>query len=53
MPEFEDKEIDCAGCKKTFTWTAGEQAYYEEKVFTPPKRCKPCRRAKKEARENQ
>jgi hypothetical protein len=50
MPEYEDKELDCADCKASFTWTAGEQAFFAEKNFTPPKRCKPCRDKKKAQR---
>ncbi len=37
----EDIELQCAdaGCG-TFTFTAGEQSFYDDKGFTPPKRCK-------------
>jgi hypothetical protein len=29
-----------------------EQAFFREKGFSPPKRCKECRQAKKEQRDN-
>lgn len=40
---YEDKETACVDCGRPFVWTAGEQSFYDEKGFTPPKRCKPCR----------
>ena len=46
-----DQTLTCADCGEGFTWTAGEQEFFREKGFTnPPKRCKECRRAKKEQR---
>ena len=53
MPEFEDKNIDCADCKESFVWDAGEQKFFAEKDFTPPKRCPACRKKKKEQRDRQ
>jgi hypothetical protein len=48
---FEDKTITCTDCKSTFTFTAGEQEFYQTKGFTnEPKRCTSCRRANKERR---
>ena len=44
-----DKTLNCEECGKDFTFTAGEQEFYEEKGFTPPKRCPDCRAAKKAA----
>jgi len=44
-----DKTLPCEECGKDFTFTAGEQEFYEEKGFTPPKRCPDCRAAKKAA----
>ena len=57
MAEFEDKELTCVepGCGATFIFEAGEQAFFAEKGFTPPKRCKPCRqrkKAEKQSRDN-
>jgi hypothetical protein len=45
---FEDKSLTCSDCGATFTFTAGEQEFYASKDFTnEPKRCQPCRQAKK------
>lgn len=46
----DDIEITCLDCQSTFLFTAADQAFYEEKQFTPPKRCKPCRQIKKDQR---
>ncbi len=52
MNEFQDKTIKCVDCGEEFTFTAGEQAFYQEKGFTnEPKRCKACRDKKKAQRE--
>lgn len=45
---FEDQDLECMDCRQTFVFTAGEQTFFQEKGFTPPKRCKPCRDAKKQ-----
>lgn len=45
---YEDKELVCKDCGKTFIFTAGEQEFYAEKGFqNEPQRCKECRQAKK------
>ena len=47
---FQDKELVCKDCGKTFVFTAGEQEFYAEKGFqNEPQRCKECRNAKKAA----
>lgn len=43
-----DQSLVCEDCNSEFTFTAGEQEFYTEKGFTPPKRCPTCRQAKKE-----
>lgn len=46
---YNDKILVCRDCKKEFTFTAGEQEFYEQKGFaTEPTRCKECRTALKE-----
>ena len=45
-----DETIVCKDCGKEFIFTAGEQAFYEEKGFNKPVRCKECREAKKNLR---
>lgn len=45
--EFEDQNLDCLACKEQFVWTAGEQTFFRDKgLKNPPKRCKPCKKAK-------
>lgn len=46
----EDTTLTCGDCGAQFTFTAGEQEFYETKGFTPPKRCPACRQNKKETR---
>ena len=39
--EFKDKTITCCDCHEDFTFTAGEQEFYQMKGLTnEPKRCK-------------
>jgi hypothetical protein len=46
---FQDKSLKCIDCGADFTFTSGEQEYFASKGFTnEPKRCVPCRRAKKQ-----
>ena len=48
---FEDKSIQCSDCGTTFTFSAGEQEFFQSKGFTnEPKRCPSCRRANKARR---
>ena len=51
--KFEDIKGICRDCNSEFTWTAGEQGFYEDKGFSEgPKSCLDCRRkAKKLARQ--
>ena len=46
-----DKELKCKDCGQPFVFTEGEQRFYAEREYTEPKRCKPCRDAKKAERE--
>lgn len=47
--EFNDVEIVCVDCGKKFVWTSGEQLFFRDKgLKNPPKRCKPCKKAKTE-----
>lgn len=49
----EDQTLVCVDCKTEFQFTTGEQEFYKDKGYTPPKRCVDCRAAKKAAREQQ
>lgn len=40
--------LECCDCGSEFVWTIGEQSYYERNKLAPPKRCKPCVKAKRE-----
>src|SRR5260370_22716995 len=42
-----DIEITCVECGETFPFTEREQEYYRERNLTHPKRCKPCRDARR------
>lgn len=48
---FEDKTLVCRDCGNEFTFTAGEQEFYEQKGFTnEPQRCRDCRQSRKQQR---
>lgn len=45
---MQDIELKCRDCGETFTFTAGEQEFYQQKGFAnQPTRCPECRKAKK------
>jgi len=46
-----DKQIECIDCGQEFTFTEGEQDFYQEKGLYPPKRCKKCRSKKRAEKE--
>ena len=46
-----DKQLACVDCGSEFTFTSGEQEHFAQLGFTnEPKRCPPCRAAKKASR---
>jgi CxxC-x17-CxxC domain-containing protein len=46
-----DQQIRCSDCGDVFLFSAAEQEFYAEKgLAAPPKRCKPCRQARKASR---
>ena len=46
---YTDQIIACVDCSTEFTFSAKEQEFYAQKGFTSvPKRCKPCRMARKD-----
>ena len=48
---FTDKQITCVDCGSEFTFSSGEQERFAQLGFTnEPKRCSPCRAAKKASR---
>jgi len=48
---FQDKSLQCADCGATFTFSAEEQELFQSRGYTnEPKRCSPCRQARKSER---
>lgn len=43
-----DKQIVCVECEQTFVFNERDQEFFKTQKFSDPKRCKPCRAAKKE-----
>jgi CxxC-x17-CxxC domain-containing protein len=47
LESLDDVAIQCTDCAQEFIWTVGEQVFFREKdLQNPPKRCKPCKKAK-------
>ena len=42
-----DLQLICSDCGQEFTFTSEDQAFFQERGYTAPKRCKSCRQAKK------
>ena len=48
---FVDRTLTCADCGTTFTFSADDQAYHQERGFTnEPRRCPSCRAARRSER---
>ena len=47
---YTDKILVCADCSQQFVFTANEQDFYAQRGFSEPKRCAPCRSARKASR---
>ncbi len=43
-----NRTLECVDCGHNFTWSFKEQAYYKERGFSHPKRCKACRQKQDE-----
>jgi len=48
--EVSDRTITCRDCGQEFTFTAGEQAFYQERGYSEPQRCSSCRAERKAQR---
>jgi len=46
-PMAGDIQLTCSDCGQDFTFTAADQAFFQERGYSTPKRCTPCRMAKK------
>lgn len=42
-----DLQLTCSDCGQDFVFTAADQAFFRERGYSAPKRCKNCRQAKK------
>jgi hypothetical protein len=45
-----EHRLTCADCGREYAFSAEEQRFFREKGYSPPKRCRDCRRGKKEQR---
>lgn len=46
--EFQDRDIACRECGAAFTFTSGEQAFYQSRGFAKePTRCPECRNSRR------
>ena len=43
-----DMQITCSDCGQDFTFSSADQQFFQERGYSTPKRCKPCRQAKKD-----
>ncbi len=42
-----DLQLTCSDCGQEFTFSTDDQAFFRERGYSTPKRCKACRQAKK------
>lgn len=47
--KFIDKPLTCVDCEEEFIFSAGEQAYFQSKQLSVPRRCPECRRRRRES----
>jgi CxxC-x17-CxxC domain-containing protein len=45
-----DHDLVCTQCNARFVFTESEQAFFEGRGLLPPKRCRACRRTRKQGR---
>ena len=50
QPEAPPEIRKCCDCASEFLFEAGEQKYFKNRGYAPPKRCPECRRVAKEKR---
>jgi CxxC-x17-CxxC domain-containing protein len=43
----QDLLLTCSDCGQEFTFSTEDQAYFQDRGYSSPKRCKACRQAKK------
>jgi len=49
---FTDVYSVCVECGEEFTLTSGEQNFFKQKGLRMPRRCSPCRQARRQEREH-
>lgn len=49
---YEDIKLECIDCRTWFELSATHQKWFDERGLQRPKRCQPCRDAKRRAKEN-
>jgi CxxC-x17-CxxC domain-containing protein len=47
-----DRTLTCRDCNQPFTFTAGEQEFYQQRGYTEPQRCASCRAERKAQRDS-
>jgi len=47
-----DKDLVCKDCGQSFTFTAGEQEFFQTRGFSEPIRCKSCRDVRKSQKDD-
>ena len=45
-----DRNLECVECGTSFTFSADDQQYHQEKGYSDPKRCPACRQARRSQR---
>ena len=40
--------LTCVDCRTPFLWDVGEQQFFAARGFVEPRRCRPCREARRE-----
>lgn len=48
-----DMMLTCEDCDEEFLFDERDQAFFKEKEFQQPKRCRPCRQKRKDQRQAQ
>ena len=51
VTEIDGEAIHCISCGVDFIFGGGEREFFKEKGLATPKRCGPCRRARREGRQ--
>jgi hypothetical protein len=49
MTENQDQILTCRECRQTFVFSLGEQKFFADKGFQPPKRCDACLKRERDA----